>query len=78
MEESLNDLDNKMQDLYTKMGWGKYNDPLKYTCSLTHNTASDITRTTETISADHWNTIHASKETLNQLLLDMDKKETKD
>lgn len=29
-EEQLNELDNSMQDLYDRMGWGKYTRPNKY------------------------------------------------
>lgn len=49
------------------------NSFLKYFYSSAFNTASDITRTTETMSSDYSNTIYASKETMNQLLLDMNK-----
>lgn len=28
LDESLDDLDNSMKDLYDRMGWGKYNNPL--------------------------------------------------
>jgi len=75
-KELSEELDEKMQDLYIKMNWGQYQNPLKYPYSLSSsvfNTASDITSTTETMSSDQWNTIYASKETLNQLLLDMNK-----
>ena len=34
LDESMDDLDNSMQNLYDRMGWGKYNN----------NTASDLTR----------------------------------
>jgi hypothetical protein len=46
-DEITKELDNKMQDLYDRMGWGKYNNP----CSA-HNTAGDLTRS---ISSDEWN-----------------------
>lgn len=36
------DLDNKMQDLYDRMGWGKYNFPIGAS-----NTAIDINRVLE-------------------------------
>jgi hypothetical protein len=49
------------------------NSFFKYFCSSAFNTALDINRTTETISSNHCNTIYASKETMNQLLLDMNK-----
>ena len=39
LEESMNDLDNSMQNLYDRMGWGKYNHP----CAA-YNTAGDLTR----------------------------------
>lgn len=42
LEEQMNDLDNQMQDLYDRMGWGKYNNP----CSG-YNTAVDINRVLE-------------------------------
>ncbi len=71
-QELTEELDGQMQDLYTKMNWGQYQNPLKYSYSSSvFNTASDITSTTETMSSDQWNTIYASKETLNQLLLNM-------
>lgn len=55
-QELSDDLDNKMQDLYDKHGWGKYNNPLKYpyistnnpcSVSYSHNLAADITRAIE-------------------------------
>ena len=39
LEESMDDLDNSMQDLYNRMGWGKYNNP----CAA-HNHSADLTR----------------------------------
>jgi len=72
-QEMSDDLDEKMRDFYDQNGWGQYQNPLKYSCSSAFNTASDITRTTETMSSDYCNTIYASKETMNQLLLDMNK-----
>ena len=39
LDESMDDLDNSMQNLYDRMDWGKYNNP----CSA-YNTASDLTR----------------------------------
>ena len=29
LDESLGDLDNNMQELYDRMGWGIYNNPLE-------------------------------------------------
>lgn len=59
-------LDDSMQDLYDNMGWGKY---VAYPTTGAFNMAVDITSTTEPPPQ----TIYASKETLNQLLLDMNK-----
>lgn len=42
IEEQLNELDNSMQDLYDRMGWGKYNSPTK-----AFSTATDINRVLE-------------------------------
>ena len=39
LEESMDDLDNSMQNLYDRMGWGKYSNP----CAA-YNTAGDLTR----------------------------------
>lgn len=44
MEEQLNDLDNQMQDLYDRMGWGKYPYP-NNNCS--YITTNDINRILE-------------------------------
>lgn len=44
MEEQLNELDNKMQDLYYRMGWGEYSYP-NINCSYVSN--SDIDRVLE-------------------------------
>ena len=55
-QELSDDLDIKMQELYDKMGWGKYNNPLHYPypsidnpCSVSyaHNVAADINRAME-------------------------------
>jgi len=57
-QELTEELDEKMQDLYDKNGWGKYHNPLKYPypytdnpCSVSygHNLAADITRAIEEI-----------------------------
>jgi hypothetical protein len=66
LEEQFEDLDNSMQNLYTRMGWGKYKP---YPTTAAFNMAMDIALTTEPSTQ----TIYASKETLNQLLLDMNK-----
>lgn len=42
IEEQLNELDNSMQDLYDRMGWGKYNSSTK-----AFSTATDINRVLE-------------------------------
>ena len=34
LEQSMEDLDNRMQDLYDRMGWGSYSNPLKNTYIL--------------------------------------------
>jgi len=59
-------LDESMQDLYDNMGWGKYS---AYPTASAFNMAVDTTSTKEPPQQ----TIYASKETLNQLLLDMNK-----
>jgi len=66
LEEQFEDLDNSMQNLYTRMGWGKYK---AYPTTGAVNMATDIALTMEPLTQ----TIYASKETLNQLLLDMNK-----
>lgn len=47
-QEMSDDLDDKMQDLYDRNGWGKYNNPLKYAypCSVSHShsLSTDINR----------------------------------
>jgi hypothetical protein len=65
-QEMSDDLDEKMQDLYDKNGWGKYK---AYPTTAAVNMATDIALTMEPSTQ----TIYASKETLNQLLLDMNK-----
>lgn len=37
LDESLDDLDNSMKDLYDRMGWGSYSNPLKNTYILGPN-----------------------------------------
>jgi hypothetical protein len=59
-------LDDSMQELYDKMGWGKY---AAYPNTGAFNMAIDITSTDPSSSE----VIYASKETMNQLLLDMNK-----
>lgn len=54
LDESLNDLDDQMQDLYTKMGWGKYNNPC----------AGDLTRS---IGSDEWNSLIKDNKTVEQV-----------
>jgi hypothetical protein len=66
LEEQLEDLDDSMQNLYDRMGWGKYKP---YPTTAAFNMAMDMSPTTESSTQ----TIYASKETLNQLLLDMNK-----
>jgi hypothetical protein len=64
-------LDDSMQELYTKMSWGKYS---AYPTASAFNMAVDITSTQEPPPQ----TIYASKETMNQLLLDMNKNMSSD
>ena len=42
VDETIDGLDNQMQDLYDRMGWGKYNFPIG-----AYNTAVDINRVLE-------------------------------
>ena len=51
-QELSDDLDNKMQDLYDRNGWGKYNNPLKG-----YQNAVDINRVLEAEQSFH-NSIH--------------------
>jgi len=44
-QELSDDLDNEMQLLYEKMGWGKYNNPLKG-----YQNAVDINRAIESLN----------------------------
>lgn len=55
-QELSDDLDEQMQDLYDRNGWGGYNNPLKYpyqsvenpcSVSYSHNLAVDISRVLE-------------------------------
>lgn len=55
LDESLNGLDDQMQDLYDKMGWGKYNNP----CA-----AGDLTRS---ISSNEWNNMVQNNKTVEQV-----------
>ncbi len=59
LDESIHSLDNKMQDLYDKMGWGKYNSP----CSA-HNISCDLTRS---ISSTEWNTLIDQNKTVEEV-----------
>lgn len=74
-KEMSDGLDEKMQDLYNMNGWGQYQNPLKYASFPVNNcsyiSATDINRITT--AEQNTQTIYASKETLNQLLLDMNK-----
>jgi hypothetical protein len=45
LEQSMEDLDNRMQDLYDRMGWGQYKNPL----NKSWNTAIDINRANDII-----------------------------
>lgn len=55
LDESLNGLDDQMQDLYDKMGWGKYNNP----CA-----AGDLTRS---ISSNEWNNMVENTKIVEQV-----------
>lgn len=57
--EQKDELDNQMQDLYDRMGWGKYNNP----CAA-YNTASDLTRS---ISSNEWNNMVENNKTVEQV-----------
>lgn len=43
LDDSINNLDDSMGTLHTKMGWGDYKNPLKYT--------------TRSVSAEEWKTM---------------------
>lgn len=58
-DELSENLDNDMQKLYDKMGWGKYNNP----CSA-YNTAGDLTRS---ISSDEWNSMVKDNKTVEEV-----------
>lgn len=55
LDESLSGLDDQMQDLYNKMGWGKYNNP----CA-----AGDLTRS---ISSNEWNNMVENNKIVEQV-----------
>lgn len=59
LEEQFEDLDNSMQKLYDKMGWGKYNNP----CAG-HTTACDLTRS---ISSSEWNSMVKDNKTVEEV-----------
>lgn len=59
LDESLNGLDDQMQDLYDKMGWGKYNNPC-----VAYNTAGDLTRS---ISSNEWNNMVENNKIVEQV-----------
>jgi len=44
LEQSMEDLDNRMQDLYDRMGWGQYKNPLNKSWNTV--TANDIIQET--------------------------------
>lgn len=75
-QELTEELDEKMQDLYDKNGWGQYQNPLKYAPFPVNNcsyiSATDINRITTAEQYDQ--TIYADKETLNQFISDTNKK----
>jgi len=62
LEESFEDLDNSMQNLYDRMGWGKYHKLTPMNPS--YNTAMDLTRS---ISSDEWNTMIKDNKTVEEV-----------
>lgn len=68
-------LDDSMQELYDKMNWGEYKNPLKYpypstdnpcSVSYSYNTAADITRASE-LANPHTMTITTSQQFLDEM-----------
>lgn len=63
LEEQFEDLDNSMQKLYNRMGWGRYNNPC-----VTHNHSIDLTRS---ISSNEWNDMVKDNQTVEQVYGDV-------
>jgi hypothetical protein len=61
-------LDEQMQDLYDKMGWGKYNNPMPMSprtpVNPSWNTACDLTRS---ISSEEWNNLVKNNATVEEV-----------
>lgn len=61
LDESMNDLDNQMQDLYDRMGWGEYKKPSPMSG---WNNAIDLTRS---ISSSEWNSMIKDNKTVEEV-----------
>lgn len=58
LDESMDDLDNSMKDLYDRMGWGEYKKPSPMSG---WNNAIDLTRS---ISSSEWNSMVKDNKTV--------------
>ena len=61
LEESMDDLDNSMKDLYDRMGWGEYKKPSPMSG---WNNAIDLTRS---ISSSEWNSMVQDNKTVEEV-----------
>jgi hypothetical protein len=61
LDESLDDLDNSMKDLYDRMGWGEYKKPSPMSG---WNNAIDLTRS---ISSSEWNSMIKDNRTVEEV-----------
>jgi hypothetical protein len=75
LEEQMDDLDDRMQNLYDKMGWGQYKNPINnsWNTAMDINISNDIIQETYvmnkdgkvvSLTEDMENTIYDSKITM--------------
>jgi hypothetical protein len=71
-QEMSDDLDEKMQDLYTKMRWGDYKNPMPNSprnfINPSWNTSADYTRS---ISSEEWNNMIKHNKTVEEVYGDV-------
>mgnify|MGYP003342327144 CR=1 FL=1 len=61
LDDSMDDLDNSMKDLYDRMGWGEYKKPSPMSG---WNNAIDLTRS---ISSSEWNSMVKDNKTVEEV-----------
>jgi hypothetical protein len=72
LEERFEELDDSMQKLYTKMGWGDYKNPMPNSprnfINPSWNTSADYTRS---ISSEEWNNMIKDNKTVEEVYGDV-------